>query len=215
MNHPVLKVLARGNIAEVPRASRTDGQLLDSFVYMRDEEAFAAIVRRHGPMVLAVCRRVLGNPADADDAFQAAFLVLLRKAGTLGTRRPLGPWLHGVAFNTARRLQRANRRRAANERTVAELPERAASEAVSLSAELLAILDEELSRLPERYRVPIVLCDLEGLTRREVAVQLGCPEGTVAGRLARARALLGDATGGAGSGSERGRARDAVDSTIA
>ena len=103
MNHPVLKVLARGNIAEVP-CSRTDGQLLDSFVYMRDEEAFAAIVRRHGPMVLAVCRRVLGNPTDADDAFQAAFLVLLRKAGTLGTRRPLGPWLHGVAFNTARRL---------------------------------------------------------------------------------------------------------------
>ena len=157
---------------------------------MRDEEAFAAIVRRHGPMVLAVCRRVLGNPTDADDAFQAAFLVLLRKAGTLGTRRPLGPWLHGVAFNTSRRLQRANRRRAANERTVAELPERAASEAVSLSFELLAILDEELSRLPERYRVPIVLCDLEGLSRRQAAMQLGCPEGTVAGRLAQARALL-------------------------
>jgi RNA polymerase sigma factor (sigma-70 family) len=190
MNHPVLQVLAHGNIAGFPRADRTDGQLLDSFIHARDEDAFATVVRRHGPMVLAVCRRVLGNHADADDAFQAAFLVLLRKAGSLGTRRPLGPWLHGVAFNTARRLQRANRRRAANERTVAQLPERAASETVSLSVELLAILDEELSRLPERYRVPIVLCDLEGLTRREVAVQLGCPEGTVAGRLARARELL-------------------------
>lgn len=190
MNHPVLQILALGNLVEFPRADMSDGELLERFLQARDDDAFATVVRRHGAMVLAVCRRVLGNHADADDAFQATFLVLIRKAATLGTRRPLGPWLHGVAFNAARRLKRANRRRAANERTVAELLERVASEAVSLSAELLAILDEELSRLPERYRIPIVLCDLEGLTRREVAVQLGCPEGTVAGRLARARDLL-------------------------
>jgi RNA polymerase sigma factor (sigma-70 family) len=190
MNHPVLQILALGNLAEFPRSDRSDGELLERFLHARDEDAFATVVRRHGPMVLAVCRRVLGNHADAEDAFQAAFLVLIRKAATLGSRRPLGPWLHGVAFNCARRLQRANRRRSAYERVVEELPERAASESVSLSGELLTILDEELARLPQRYRVPIVLCDLEGLTRREAATQLGCPEGTVAGRLARARALL-------------------------
>jgi RNA polymerase sigma factor (sigma-70 family) len=190
MNHPVLHVLALGKVAEVRPADRTDGQLLDSFIRSRDEAAFAAVVRRHAAMVLAVCRRVLGNHADAEDAFQATFLVLARKAKALGLRRPLGPWLHGVAFNTARRARRANRRRAGYERTVVELPEIASEEPVRLSDELLTILDEELARLPERYRAPIVLCDLEGLTRREAASQLGCPEGTVAGRLARARLLL-------------------------
>jgi RNA polymerase sigma factor (sigma-70 family) len=189
VNHPVLQVLALRELAELPRGERSDGELLARFVHARDEDAFAAVVRRHGPMVLAVCRRVLGNHADADDAFQAAFLVLVRKAGALGSRRPLGPWLHGVAFNTARRLQRAGRRRAAYERCVADLPD-VAAEPVNLSDELLAILDEELTRLPARYRAPIVLCDIEGRTRRQAAAQLGCPEGTVAGRLARARALL-------------------------
>src|SRR5262245_50638448 len=95
---------------------RTDGQLLDLFVRLRDEEAFAAVVRGHGPMVLGVCRRILRNPADADDAFQAAFLVLARKAASIGTRELLAQWLHGVAFNTARKLRRTNLRRATRER---------------------------------------------------------------------------------------------------
>jgi RNA polymerase sigma factor (sigma-70 family) len=198
MNHPVLQILALGNPAEFPRADMSDGELLERFLHARDDDAFATVVRRHGPMVLAVCRRVLRNHADADDAFQATFLVLIRKAASLGTRRPLGPWLHGVAFNCARRLQRANLRRSAYERAVEELPDGIASESVSLSSELMTLLDEELARLPERYRVPIILCDLEGLTRREAATQLGCPEGTVAGRLARARALLATRIAGRG-----------------
>jgi RNA polymerase sigma factor (sigma-70 family) len=186
--HPVMRIL-NGNLAELARAELGVGQLLDRFVPQRDDEAYAAVVRRHGPMVLAVCRRLLRNPADADDAFQAAFLVLARKAGSLSTRSMLASWLHGVAFNTARRLRRANGRRANRERPLSDSPEPVAA-SVDVSDELLVILDEELARLPERYRATIVLCDLEGLTRKEAAQQLQCPEGTVAGRLARARTLL-------------------------
>ncbi|MCI0705269.1 MAG: RNA polymerase sigma factor, partial [Planctomycetia bacterium] len=139
--------------------------------------------------VLGVCRRILRNPADADDAFQAAFLVLARKAATIGTRELLAQWLYGVAYNTARKLRQANTRRATRERPLSESPEPHAN-TPNPHAELLAILDEELGRLPERYRATIVLCDLEGNTRKEAARLMGCPEGTVAGRLARARAML-------------------------
>jgi RNA polymerase sigma factor (sigma-70 family) len=198
VTHTVVKILGRGDIAELTRADRTDGQLLDLFVCHRDAEAFAAVVRRHGPMVLGVCRRVLRNHADADDAFQAAFLVLARKAARIGTRELLAQWLYGVAFNTARKLREANARRAVRERPLAELPEPPAAGGSDCHAELAAILDEELSRLPERYRVPIVLCDLEGATRREAARLLGWPEGTVAGRLARARAMLAERLAGRG-----------------
>ncbi len=167
----------------------TDALLLDRFVRFRDDEAFAALVRRYGPMVLGVCRRVLRHTADADDAFQAAFLVLARKAAVTDARASLGPWLHGVAYNTARKLQRTRARRANHERPLATATESHAPEADG-RAELLAILDEELKQLPERYRAVVVLCDLEGLTRRAAAQRLACPEGTVAGRLARARDLL-------------------------
>src|SRR5438552_1618086 len=119
----VVQILGHGDIAELARADRTDGQLLDLFVRQRDQEAFAAVVRRHGPMVLGVCRRVLRNHADADDAFQAAFLVLARKAGSLGRRELLAQWLHGVAFNTARRLRRTNARRTLREVPLAEVAE--------------------------------------------------------------------------------------------
>jgi len=190
VNHPVVHVLALDKAAARSRADHSDGQLLDLFFKRRDEDAFAAVVRRHGPMVLAVCRRVLRNPADADDAFQAAFLVLARRAGSLTGRGLLAPWLHGVAFNTARRLRRDNGRRANRERPLADVPEPMAAESLAVSDELLAVLDEELARLPDRYRATLVICDLEGLTRKEAARQLRCPEGTVAGRLARARALL-------------------------
>ena len=185
MAHTVVQILNVGDIAELTRGDRSDGQLLDLFVRKRDEAAFAAVVRRHGPMVLGVCRRVLGNSTDAEDAFQAAFLVLARKAASIGRRSLLAQWLHGVAYYTARRLRRANARRAARERPLADVREPVACDGVDLNEELLAILDEELGRLPERYRKPILLCDLEGITRREAARLIGCPEGTVAGRLAR------------------------------
>ena len=177
------------NLDDASRGDRTDGQLLDLFVRLRDEGAFATVVRRHGPMVLGVCRRVLRNSADADDAFQAAFLVLARKAATIGTRHLLAQWLHGVAYNTARKLRQTNARRAARERPLEETSEPPAP-APDTRDELLAILDEELNQLPDRYRAVVVLCDLQGLTRREAAERLACPEGTVAGRLARARDLL-------------------------
>ncbi|MDY3563412.1 sigma-70 family RNA polymerase sigma factor [Gemmata sp. JC673] len=177
--------------------ARTDGQLLDSFARRRDQGAFAELVHRHGAMVLGVCRRVLGNAADADDAFQAVFLVLARKAAAVRDRERLGPWLHGVAFNAARRLKRANLRRTARERGRAGQLEQTAG-AADERAELHAALDEELARLPDRYRSVLVLCDLEGRTRKEAAHALGCPEGTVGGRLARARELLAARLGARG-----------------
>jgi RNA polymerase sigma factor (sigma-70 family) len=167
-------------------ADRTDGQLLSQFLSRRDEAAFVALVRRHGPMVLGVCRRVLGNAADAEDAFQATFLVLVRKAASLTARAVLGDWLHGVARRTALSARRACARRRAKEQAMA----RPDVQSEAIQDDWLPLLDAELSRLPENYRLPIVLCDLEGKTRREAADCLGWPEGTVAGRLARGRALL-------------------------
>jgi RNA polymerase sigma factor (sigma-70 family) len=168
------------------RADQTDGQLLRQFLSQRDEAAFVALVRRHGPMVLGVCHRVLGNTADTEDAFQATFLVLVRKAASLTGRPVLGDWLHGVARRTALSARRACARRRAKEQAMA----RPDVQEETIQNDWLPLLDEELSRLPENYRLPIVLCDLEGQTRREAADRLGWPEGTVAGRLARGRSLL-------------------------
>jgi RNA polymerase sigma factor (sigma-70 family) len=167
----------------------TDSQLLESFLARRDEAAFAALVRRHGPMVLAVCRRVLGNHHDAEDAFQATFLVLARKGAALRARDLVGNWLHGVAYRTALRAKAMTARRQAHERRARELA-RPQAPADDGWQELLPLLDQELDRLPERYRVAVVLCDLEGVTRREAARRLGVPEGTLSGRLSRGRRLL-------------------------
>jgi RNA polymerase sigma factor (sigma-70 family) len=167
-------------------AEQSDGHLLEHFIAQRDEAAFATLVRRHGPMVLGVCRRVLGNAADAEDAFQAVFLVLLRKAVSLTSRSVLGDWLHGVARRTAMKALAKAVRRRAKERALAR-PEVLAP---AVRNDRLSLLDDELCRLPPKYRMPIVLCDLEGKTRREAAEHLGWPEGTVAGRLVRGRALL-------------------------
>jgi RNA polymerase sigma factor (sigma-70 family) len=181
-----LCTLAEWCEGEGETTSRSDGQLLHDFAARRDESAFAVLVRRHGPMVFGVCRRVLRQLHDAEDAFQATFLVLARKAAALGHREILGNWLHGVALYTALKARAAALSRTAKEKTVAR------SEAIHETAgnEALAILDRELNLLPARYRAPIVLCDLEGKTYKEAAQQLACPEGTVAGRLSRARALL-------------------------
>jgi RNA polymerase sigma factor (sigma-70 family) len=170
------------DVSELP-----DADLLASFLSCRDENAFAALVRRHGPMVWGVCRRLLYNHHDAEDAFQATFLILLRKAASVRPRDLLANWLHGVAFRTALKAKTMASRRRQRERQLAESSEPAVAERMD---DLAPLLDQELNRLPEKYRVAIVLCDLEGKTRKEAARQLRVPEGTVAGRLARARALL-------------------------
>jgi RNA polymerase sigma factor (sigma-70 family) len=167
----------------------TDGQLLGRFLERRDEAAFAALVRRHAPMVWNVCRRVLDHHHDAEDAFQATFLVLVRKAHSVTPREMVVNWLYGVAYQTAVKARALAARRRARERQVMEMPEERGKKP-DLWTDLQPLLDEELRRLPDKYRVPLVLCDLEGRTRKEAARQLGWPEGTVAGRLARGRAML-------------------------
>jgi RNA polymerase sigma factor (sigma-70 family) len=186
---PVLDQLRR--VVLLPDgAGLTDGQLLESFVRSTDESAFEVLVRRHGPMVLGVCRRVLGNVHDAEDAFQATFLVLARKAGSILPRERVASWLYGVAHRTARKARTMTARRSVRERQVAHMPEPEAVEPDNSWRELQPLFDQELSRLPDRYRDPVVLCDLEGKSGREAARQLGCPEGTVASRLSRGRDLL-------------------------
>jgi RNA polymerase sigma factor (sigma-70 family) len=170
-------------------AGQTDGQLLERFLASRDEVAFEALVRRHRRMVLGVCRRVLGNPHDAEDAFQATFLVLVCKAASVRRRESVGSWLYGVAYRTALEAKGRLARRRVRERQVRDMPQPTAEPEEELR-ELLPVLDRELSRLPEHYRSAVVLCDLEGKTRGEAARLLGVPEGTLSGRLTTARRLL-------------------------
>jgi RNA polymerase sigma factor (sigma-70 family) len=173
-----------------PNHAAADADLLGQFVADRDGLAFAALVARHGPMVLAVCRRVLRHRQDAEDAFQATFLVLARRAAAVKPRALLGNWLYGVAYRTAlaaRRVARARRAREA--KAAAQRGEEAAPE-ITLAPDLRAALDRELAALPDIYRAAVVACDLEGLSRREALARLGWTEGTLASRLARARALL-------------------------
>jgi RNA polymerase sigma factor (sigma-70 family) len=169
-------------------AGLTDGQLLSSFAQTRDEAAFVGLVRRHGRMVLGVCRRLLRNEHDAEDAFQATFLVLARKAGSVEPREAVGNWLYGVAYRTALEARAVNARRRGKERPLYEMAQR--STGFRELVELREVLDRALSRLPDKYRLPMVLCELEGRARREVARQLGVPEGTLSSRLAAGRKLL-------------------------
>jgi RNA polymerase sigma factor (sigma-70 family) len=170
-------------------AGITDGQLLNCFLTQRDDAAFATLVKRHGPMVWGVCRRVLHHHHDAEDAFQATFLVLVRKAATVEPKEMVANWLYGVAYQTALKARSVSTRRKEREKQMVEMPEPSVEEP-EMWHDLQPLLDQELSRLPDKYRVPIVLCDLEGKTRKEAARQLGWPEGTVAGRLATARKML-------------------------
>jgi RNA polymerase sigma factor (sigma-70 family) len=172
-------------------AERADSQLLASFIDQKDEAAFEALVRRHGAMVFGVCRRVARNHHDAEDAFQATFLVLARKAATVRPREKLACWLHGVALRTAMKAQTLAAKRSVRERQVAEMPEPEATVAPQDPwRDLQPLLDQELNGLPENYRLPILLCDLEGKSIKEATRQLGWPQGTLAGRLARGRKLL-------------------------
>lgn len=167
----------------------SDGQLLESFLTNRDEAAFAALVNRHGPMVMGVCRRVVHDLHDAEDAFQATFLVLVRKAASIGRRELLGNWLYGVAYRTAMKARTLKAKRAGKTTEAVSMARQEATEDRTWQ-DLQIVLDQELSRMPDKYRKPVVLCHLEGKTKKEAARLLGCPEGTVSGRLARAREML-------------------------
>ncbi len=167
-----------------------DQELLARFVRDREEKAFAALMERHGPMVLGVCQRILGNPHDAEDACQAVFLVLARKAASVRKAGSLGSWLHGVALRVARKLRSSRARRHARE-TAAAARQPAASPPADLTwREVLQVLDEEVSRLPEGYRAAVVLCHLEGRTQDEAARELGWTLGALRGRLERGREKL-------------------------
>jgi RNA polymerase sigma factor (sigma-70 family) len=165
-----------------------DAELLARFVGRRDEAAFTALVGRHGPLVWSVCRRLLPDSHDAEDAFQATFLTLARKATSIRKPGALGPWLYGVA---ARAAAQARTERARQSARTLPIPQPPADPLSELSArELSGLLDEELLRLPERCRAPLVLCYLEGRTRDEAAQQLGWSLGTLKRRLERGRGLL-------------------------
>jgi RNA polymerase sigma factor (sigma-70 family) len=179
----------RGLVDPHPAAAASDSELLTRFSSGREEAAFAGLLRRHGPMVLAVCRRLLPNVQDAEDVFQAAFLLLARKAASIRKGESVSSWLHSVAYRLAIKararvaLQRRREQQAAARRT-------AEAGAKAAWRELEAVLDDELERLPPAFRAPLVLCYLEGQTQEEASRRLGCPLGTVRSRLARARKLL-------------------------
>jgi RNA polymerase sigma factor (sigma-70 family) len=172
-------------------ADVTDGQLLERFVNAREAAAFRALLQRHGPMVLGVCRRILRHDQDAEDAFQATFLVLIRKASSIAKRDSVGSWLYGVAYRVAMKAKtRALKRRSYETQAVTRPMTEPHDELIW--RELMPILDEEVHRLPEKYREPVVLCYLQGRPYSEAARQLGCSKGSIALRLAEARERLRD-----------------------
>jgi RNA polymerase sigma-70 factor (ECF subfamily) len=183
INH--LRGLIRPHRDDAP----TDAQLLQRFAASQEVEAFATLVCRHGGLVFGVCRRLLADEHDAEDAFQATFLVLARKAAAIRKPASMASWLYGVAHRIARKAKAdAARRRAHEQEFVPMVPRDALAEVVW--RELRPVLDEEINRLPGKYRDPIILCYLENKTNAEAARQLGWTKGTVSGRLARARELL-------------------------
>ncbi len=189
-------ILTLHRLALQQNGGPTDGQLLEGFLTRRDVAAVAALVRRHGPMVMGVCRRVLGDGQDIEDAFQVTFLVLARKAEAVVPREAVGNFLYGVAQRTALKARTTRARQRRREQQVKDMPHPSIHGGdPDGGQELRTLLDEELQRLPGRYREPIVLCDLEGRSRKEVARQLGIPEGTLSSRLAAARKQLAERLG--------------------
>ncbi len=176
-------------VAAPETARATDAQLLERFVRLRDDMAFELLVWRHGPMVLGLCRRLLRHAQDAEDAFQATFLTLVRKAGSIGKRDSVGSWLYKVAYRIALQARQTAAARVAREQRVART---AAVACVVEPADfdLHAAVAEEVGQLPEKYRAAVVLCYLQGKTHEEASRQLGCPKGTIAVRLMRAKERL-------------------------
>jgi RNA polymerase sigma factor (sigma-70 family) len=188
MTHGPLRTILR-HLHRTTAGASTDAALLERFRTDRDPAAFEVIVRRHGPMVWGVCRRGVACDADADDAFQATFLVLAKRPENVRKPDALASWLHGVAGRVVQKSRGLAARRSAVERAAPSRTPASEPDAAE-QGELRALLDEELARLPEKYRLPVLLCYYEGLTNEEAAKQLGWPHGTVCGRLARARTLL-------------------------
>ena len=180
----IYRLFDEGTLAGLP-----DGRLLERYVVERDELAFETLVKRHGPMVTAVCRGVVEDPHDADDVFQAAFLLLARKAKSLWVDESLGGWLHRVASRIALQVRSESARRRDRERRSAELSP-AQRDAAAAWDDTPTVVHEEIDRLPERYRRPIVLCYLEEMTYEQAASLLRWSEGTTRGRLAKGRELL-------------------------
>jgi RNA polymerase sigma-70 factor (ECF subfamily) len=171
--------------------SLPDGKLLERYVAKHDENAFAALVQRYGPLVIGVCERILQHSHDAEDAFQATFLVLARRAATLDGRGPLGNWLYAVAYRTAiKTRQNATRRRARELQVLTMSTGLSRNEEEPEWCDLRPLLDEELNQLPTKYRAPLVLCYLEGKTQEQAAHELGWPTGSMSRRMNRARELL-------------------------
>jgi RNA polymerase sigma factor (sigma-70 family) len=186
--HGPLRLLLRAGAV----GSLADDELLGQFLHGGEvaEAAFEVLVNRHGPMVFSVCRQVLGTSHDADDAFQAVFLILARRAGAIRRRDSIGCWLHGVSRRVAMRARDEAAHRRTRERRAAEEYAQEYDRGGSDDEDLVASLHEEIARLPEKYRTPVVLCELEGMTHGEAARQLGWPVGSVSGRLSRARDLI-------------------------
>jgi RNA polymerase sigma factor (sigma-70 family) len=178
------------HLAASPRHGElTDSELLQRFAVQREEAAFTTLLQRHGPMVLGVCRSILPEAQDAEDAFQATFLVLARQPRSIGKPASVASWLHGVAYRLAMRARAEAARRRAHERQAVMMPKVDPHEEL-IWRDLRPVLHEEVDRLPERYRLPFVLCYLEGKTNEEAADLLGWPKGTVLSSLSRARERL-------------------------
>ena len=178
-----------------PSGAVSDSQLLERFLQQRDEAAFELLMRRHGPLVFGVCRRVLHHTEDAEDALQATFLMLARKAGVIGRRESVSGWLYTVAYRIALRIKRRSAQRIHRQMPVEDmLDDESGSDPAERMAyrELRRLLDAELSRMPEKYRTAFILYHLEGKTCDEAAECLGCPRGTVRSRVGRARRRLRD-----------------------
>ncbi|HEY1187761.1 MAG TPA: sigma-70 family RNA polymerase sigma factor [Gemmata sp.] len=192
MPHALSALVARTTRAVVPSPTDTDGELVTRFARTHDEAAFAELVRRLGPMVLGACQRIAPDPHTAEDAFQAAFLVLARRAGHVRPAEAVRGWVYGVAVRCAKETRAVNARRRASEVPVPTVPDRPAEPIERPDTDALRALDEEVARLPEHLRAAVMLCELDGLSRKDAAERLSIPDGTLSSRLAKARKLLAE-----------------------